>query len=223
MTHRPTRIVILALLLALGAAAIPTSAGAAPSFVDTQVKANILLLRGYIDEYAIKNSFTYPSAAMVKKGGGLVPANGIWPANPWTGRTMVAGKTRGNYTYRTNGTRTSYALVGHLSSSRYQVTGGVPAWLLPERVAASKAGLALIGQYVNTWTSTHGLPTPQEVTSAGPMAVGIPIWPVKVDNVLSPMMAQGTGPGQFSYVKGTSSGYTLRVQLASGSWSIVVP
>jgi hypothetical protein len=221
MIHRPIRIIILALLIALGAAAIPTSAGAAPSFVDTQVKANILLLRGYIDEYAIKNSFTYPSAAMVKKGGGLVPANGIWPANPWTGRTMVPGKTRGNYTYTTNAARTRYALVGHLSSGKYPVTGGVPSWLLPERVAASKAGLALIGQYVNSWTSTHGLPTPQEVTSAGPVAVGIPIWPINPWTGLA--MTQGTGPGQFSYVKGTSSGYTLRVQLANGSWSIVVP
>ena len=41
MTHRPTRIVLFVLLSALGLAALPCAAGAAPSFVDTQVKANI--------------------------------------------------------------------------------------------------------------------------------------------------------------------------------------
>jgi hypothetical protein len=222
MTHRPTRIIILALLIALGAAAIPTSAGAAPSFVDTQVKANILLLRGYIDEYAIKNSFTYPSAAMVKKGGGLVPANGIWPANPWTGRTMVPSKTRGNYTYTTNAARTNYALVGHLSSGAYKLTGSAPAWMKVNPNTEAKVGGALLSEYVDQFASANGgtYPIPSQVTASGQVGLqhGMLIWPV--DPWSGKAMIQGASPGQFEYVVNVTS-YTLSVHLAGGTtWSV---
>ena len=170
MTHRPIRIIFLALLIALGAAAIPTAAGAAPSFVDTQVKANILLLRGYIDEYAIKNSFTYPPAAIVKKGGGLVPPRGIWPANPWTGRTMVPGKARGTYTYKV--TPTSYALIGHLSKGAYKLTGTVPAWMKVNPNTEAKVGVELLSKYIDQFASGNGGQPP---FSAGQVStVGMP-------------------------------------------------
>ncbi len=142
MTHRPIRIVLLVLLSALGLIALPAAAGAAPSFVDTQVKANILLLQGYINAAGLKNEFVYPAVATVKQGGGL--AAPIWPANPWTGKTMVPAGSRGNFTYAL--TATGYRLVGHLSKGTYVVTGGVPDWL---RDDSAKTGASLLAQYVD--------------------------------------------------------------------------
>jgi hypothetical protein len=216
MTHRPTRIIILALLIALGAAAIPTSAGAAPSFVDTQVKANILLLRGYIDEYAIKNSFTYPSAAMVKKGGGLVAP--IWPANPWTGRTMVPGTARGTYTYKV--TSTSYSLIGHLSKGNYTLKASVPAWMTVSPNTEAKVGAELLGMCIDQYAAGNGgtLPASGQVTAAGMPGFAPIIWPV--DPWTGKAMTQGPAQGQFSYVVSGAT-YTLSVHLAGGSsWAV---
>ena len=36
---------------------------------------------------------------MVKKGGGLPNSTVIWPSNPWTGKIMAPGTSRGTYTY----------------------------------------------------------------------------------------------------------------------------
>jgi hypothetical protein len=216
MTLRPTRIIFLGLLLALALAALPGTAGAAPSFVDKQVQADILLLRGYIDSYAIKNAFAYPPATMVRKGGGLVAP--IWPANPWSGRTMVPGKARGTYTYSL--TSTGYRLVGHLSRGAYVVSGGLPAWLRDERNAASRSGLALIGQYADAYALADAgvCPAADQVASSG--AVGlqpwIALWPQ--DPWLHADMIAGGGAGQYSYVLGAGgTGYTLRVHLAGAA------
>ena len=216
MTHLSTRTIILALLIVLGIAALPSTAGAAPSFVDKQVQANILLLQGYIDSYAITNRFAYPPVAMVRKGGGLTAP--IWPANPWSGKTMVPGKARGTYTYRL--TATGYALIGHLSKGSYKVTGGLPAWLSDERDMDSKMALALIEQYVDAWASTNGgLPPAEQVTQTGAVGAqpGVPIWPV--DPWTGGPMSPGPAPGQFTYATANGT-YTLSVHLSGGgSWS----
>lgn len=219
MIRRPTRIVLFASLLVLGLAAPAGAAGAAPSFVDTQVKANVLLLRGYIDEYAIENAFTYPPAAIVKKGGGLVAP--IWPANPWTGRTMVPGRSRGSYTYSL--TATGYRLVGHLSRGTYKVTGGLPSWLRDERDTASKIGVELLGKYIDQFVSGNGNrpPAASQVSAGDAVGIqggGVPIWPISPWTGTA--MTLGTAPGQFSYtVNGTS--YSLSVRLAGGtSWTV---
>jgi len=214
MTHRPTRIVLLVLLSALGLAALPAGAGAAPSFVDTQVKANILLLQGYINAAAIKSEFVYPAVATVKQGGGL--AAPIWPANPWTGKTMVPATSRGNFTYTL--TAAGYRLVGHLSKGTYVVTGGVPGWL---RDDSARTGVSLIAQYVDAWARANGGASPAagQVTHAGAVGTqpGMYLWPQ--DPWRHADMTQGTGAGQFTYVShGTS--YALSVHLAGGgSWS----
>jgi hypothetical protein len=216
MTRRPTRIVLFAALFVLVLAAPAGAAGAAPSFVDAQVKANVLLLRGYIDEYAIKNAFAYPPAAVVKKGGGLVAP--IWPANPWTGRTMVPGRSRGSYTYSL--TATGYRLVGHLSRGTYKVTGGLPSWLQDERDTASKIGVTLIAEYVRSYAGDHAdaLPTAGQVAADGDVGKQIGVfWPV--DPWTTAPMTQGTARGQYTYAAGSAGAFTLRVHLAGGtSW-----
>ena len=214
MTQRPTRFVLLVLLSALGLVALPAAAGAAPSFVDMQVKANILLLQGYINAAGIKNEFAYPAVVTVKQGGGL--AAPIWPANPWTGKTMVPATSRGNFTYTL--TATGYRLVGHLSKGTYVVTGGVPDWL---RDDSARTGGSLIAQYIDMWARANGGTSPAagQVAHAGAVGTqpGMYLWPQ--DPWRHADMTQGTGAGQFTYVShGTS--YTLNVHLAGGgSWS----
>ncbi len=214
MTHRPARIVLIVLLLALGLAALPGAAGAAPSFVDTQVKANILLLQGYINAAAIRNEFVYPPVATVKQGGGL--AAPIWPANPWTGKTMVPGKSRGTYTYTL--TATGYRLVGHLSRGAYVVTGAAPGWL---RDGSARTGVSLIAQYIDMWERANGGAAPPlgAVAHAGAVGLqtGMYLWPQ--DPWRHTDMTQGAAAGQYTYAPHGSS-YTLSVRLADGSsWS----
>jgi hypothetical protein len=214
MTHRPTRIILVLLLSALGLAALPGGAGAAPSFVDSQVKANILLLQGYINAAGIKSEFVYPAAATVKQGGGLVAP--IWPANPWTGKSMVPARSRGNYTY--SPTATGYRLVGHLSKGTYVVTGGVPDWL---RDDSAKTGVSLIAQYIDMWARANGGASPAAAEVAGGGAVGTQpgmfLWPQ--DPWRHADMTQGTGAGQYTYAP-RGAGYTLNVHLADGTtWS----
>ena len=214
MTHRPARIVLLLLLSALSLAALPAAAGAAPSFVDSQVKANILLLQGYINAAAIKSEFVYPAVATVKQGGGLVAP--IWPANPWTGKSMVPARSRGNYRYSL--TATGYRLVGHLSKGAYVVTGAVPPWL---RDDSARTGVSLIAQYVDLWARANGGAYPAAGQVAAGQAVGVQpgmyLWPQ--DPWRHTDMTPGAGAGQYTYVPHAGS-YSLSVRLADGTtWS----
>ena len=97
MTTRRIAVVLTALVLALAVAGITSRPAAATSFVDTQVQAGSLLIQKYVDAYGLEHHFSYPTRAMVKKGGGLTAP--IWPANPWTGKIMGPGSARGTYTY----------------------------------------------------------------------------------------------------------------------------
>ena len=201
---------------ALCGAALPRQAAAAPSFVDKQVQMNVLLLQGYINTQAQQDGFVYPEVADVKKSGGLEAP--VWPGNPWTGGTMAPGTGRGTYTYKVNASRTAYTLVGHLSQGSYKLTGGVPAWFKTERHEASKAGLALLKSYVDTWTAAHGGTPPAEadVSASGAVGLqpGVPIWPQ--DPWTHAPMAQGSADGRFAYaLTDGGTGYSLRVHLAT--------
>ncbi len=121
----------VACLLAIGATA-PVTAGMSR---DARTKQNVRLLKTYIDAYAAAHGFVFPSAAFVRKGGGL-PAP-LWPANPWSGRPMAPGKKRGGFTYAPASGRASYTLVGRLSTGVFTVSGGAPPWLADERRAAA--------------------------------------------------------------------------------------
>lgn len=199
---------------ALCGAALPQQAAAAPSFVDKQVQMNVLLLQGYINTQAQKDGFTYPAVADVKKGGALEAP--VWPGNPWTGKTMAPGASRGTYTYKLKADGTGYTLTGHMSTGDYKLTGGVPAWLKTERDDAGKAGLALLQGYVEAWRTGHGGTPPAEADLAASGAVGlqpgVPIWPQ--NPWTKAPMAQGTGNGDFAYSV-SGAGYTLTVHLAA--------
>ena len=216
MSRRVLTPILLVALAALTLAALPRVAGAAENFVDKQVQMNILLLQGYINTQAEKDMFVYPAVADVKKGGALEAP--VWPGNPWTGGTMAPGTSKGTYTYRVRADLSGYTLVGHLSKGSYKVAGGVPDWLKSERDEASKAGLALIGQYVEMWAAAHGGTPPAEADVAAGGAVGlqpgVPVWPQ--NQWTHTAMAPGTADGDFAYaVSDGGAKYTLRVHLAA--------
>ena len=223
MHSRITRLLLAGALGALLlAAALPAVAGAAPSFVDQQVQMNILLLQGYINTQAEQNGFVYPAKADVKKGGALVAP--VWPGNPWTGGTMAPGTSKGTYTYTVKADLGSYALVGHLSKGSYKVTGGAPKWLKDERDASSKAGLALLQQYVEMWARERAgaYPAPADVAGGAPVGLqpGVPIWPQSPWTHAA--MTQGQATGDFEYsLSGGGGGYALRAHLATGKdWAL---
>jgi len=191
--------------------------GRALSFVDKQVQMNILLLQGYLNTQAEKKGFVYPARSAVKKGGALVAP--VWPVNPWTGGTMAPGASKGTYTYTVAADLSGYTLVGHLSKGSYKVAGGVPRWLKNERDASTKAGLALVQQYVEMWARAHAgaYPAVAGVASGGPVGLqpGVPISPQSPWTHAA--MAQGQAKGDFAYsLTGAGSSYTLHAHLATG-------
>jgi hypothetical protein len=214
-TRRFSTVLLTLAAALLLTATLPAVASAEVSFVDKQVQMSILLLQGYINTQAEKNGFVYPARADVKKGGALVAP--IWPGNPWTGKDMAPGTSRGTYTYTVKPDLRSYTLVGHLSQGSYKLAGSVPKWLKDERDASSKAGLALLQQYVELWAASHQGVVPQvaDVASGAPVGLqpGVPIWPQSPWTHAA--MTQGEAIGDFVYAL-TAGGYTLRVHLATG-------
>ena len=132
---------------------------------------------------------------------------------------MAPGTSKGTYTYTVKADLSGYTLVGHLSKGSYKVTGGVPRWLKDERDVSTKAGLALLQQYVEMWAGAHAgaFPAAADVVSGGPVGLqpGVPIWPQNPWTRAA--MTQGHAKGDFAYsLSGGGSGYTLRAHLAAG-------
>ena len=217
MRTRRFSILLVVLVAVLAATAtLPAAASAAVSFVDKQVQMNILLLQGYINTQAQSNGFVFPARSDVVKGGALVAP--VWPGNPWTGGPMAPGTSRGTYTYKVKADLSGYTLVGHLSKGSYKVSGGVPGWLRDERDASTKAGLALLQQYVEMWARTHAgvAPAAADVASGGPVGVqpGVPVWPQNPWTHAAVTQSEATG--DFGYSVTASGGYALRTHLATG-------
>jgi hypothetical protein len=219
MRHRTTTRLLLLTLGVLLLAAWLAAAASASGFVDTQVQAGALLLQDYINTYGQKRQFTYPTQAMVKKGGGLVAP--VWPANPWTGKIMAPGTARGTYTYKPSADRTRYTFTAHLSRGSYKLTGGIPLWFKSERDVAATQGVLLLQRYIEEYASLHGdvFPAAADVT---PATVGAGYtWPQ--NPWTGAAMVADTALGDFSYTQLTGgTSYTLKVKLTTG-WSTFGP
>jgi len=202
-----------AALVLLYAVAAPRAE--AISFVDKQVQAGGLLIQNYVNKYGAAHEFVFPPKTMVKKGGGLPDSKLMWPANPWTGRTMASGASRGSYTYTLGAGGTSYKLTMHFSKGSYVFRGSMPAWLKDERNTAAKQNLLLLQRYLADYHLAHSdYPAALDAT-AFPPGEGY-VWPL--DPWTGAAMTAGDGLGEFSYVRGGTSTYTLKVKLTSG-WS----
>jgi hypothetical protein len=215
MIRRRIIVVLATAALALTLAAAAPRQARAVSFVDKQVEAGGLLIQNYINKYGAAHQFVYPSKSMVKKGGGLPDSTVIWPANPWTGKIMGGGTSRGTYTYTLGAGGTSYRLTMHLSSGSYKLTASLPAWLKTERNTASRQNLLLLQRYVETYAAAHAgtYPAPADVTAAA-FGDGY-VWP-RNPWTGSDMVA-GNTLGDFSYTGGGAT-YSLKVMLTNG-WS----
>jgi len=215
MTRRLILIALTAAALALVFAAAAPRADAGISFVDKQVQAGGLLIQNYIDKYGVAHQFVYPDKSMVKKGGGLPDATLMWPANPWTGKTMGQGTARGTYTYALGAGGTSYKLTMHFSSGSYVFKGSLPSWLKGERDTASLQNVLLLQRYLDVYKATNNnFPATGSLT---PATLSGYSWP-KSPWTGTEMVA-GDALGDFSYTRLSSTGFTLKVKLSNGKWS----
>jgi hypothetical protein len=214
MTRRLIAIALAAAVLALMLAAAAPRAEAI-SFVDKQVQAGGLLIQNYIDKYGMAHQFVFPDKSMVKKGGGLPDATLMWPANPWTGKTMGPGTARGTYTYVLGAGGTSYKLTMHFSSGSYVFRGSLPSWLKGQRDTASQQNVLLLQRYLDAFKAANNdFPATGSLT---PATFAGYTWP-KSPWTGSDMVA-GDAPGDFSYTRLSSTDFTLKVKLSTGKWS----
>jgi hypothetical protein len=211
-------VVAAAALVLLPAVAAPRAE--AISFVDKQVQAGGLLIQNYVNKYGAGHRFVFPPKTMVKKGGGLPDSTLMWPANPWTGKIMASGSSRGTYTYTLGAGGTSYKLTMHFSKGNYIFRGSMPTWLKSERDTAAKQNLLLLQRYLGNYhLARSDYPATLDATSFPPG--GGYVWPL--DPWTGAAMAAGDGLGQFSYVRGGTSNYTLKVKVTSGWWTAPAP
>jgi hypothetical protein len=213
MTRRTlAALVAAAALVLLPAAAAPRAE--AISFVDKQVQAGGLLIQNYVNKYGAANKFVFPPRTMVKKGGGLPDSTLMWPANPWTGRTMASGTSRGTYTYTHGAGGISYKLTMHFSRGSYVFRGSMPTWLKNERDTGAKQNLLLLQRYVESYASSHGgYPVAADVDPAT-FSVSY-AWPKNPWTEAA--MTQSADLGDFAYAqKNAGAGYQLSVHVARG-------
>jgi type II secretory pathway pseudopilin PulG len=215
VTRRVIAVVLATALTALllGAAAPHAEA---VSFVDKQVQAGALLIQNYINTYGQAHQFTYPPKSMVKKGGGLPNATVIWPSNPWTGKVMGPGTSRGTYTYTPAADGRSYRLTVHLSSGNYLLRSGMPAWLKTERNTASKQNLLLLQRYLDAYRVANADYPATGSLTAETFPSPTYVWPK--NPWTGAAMAAGDALGDFSYTRVSATDFTLKVKLTTG-WS----
>ncbi len=181
---------------------------------DRQMRQAILVLRGYVDRAAGASWCEYPAASAVRRGGGLEAP--VWPADPWTGAPLTPGTARGHYVYRVSSDRRSYRLTGYLSSGTYVTSGAMSHTMKLAYDHRSREGMQLILQYVELWAEMHGGVYPPASEVARHAAVGeqpmMLFWPS--DPWTHGPMAQGSGPGTFTYARLPGGGYTVHLGLA---------
>jgi hypothetical protein len=160
--------------------------------------------------------WVYPHPRSVSPAGGLPAA--YWPRDPWTGRRLTPGTTRGHYVYARAGDYRSYTLTGYLSGGRtFVLRGGMPHTPKLAYDHRGKEGLGLLFQYVKTWSRSHRgrLPAPAQVAREG--SVGRQrtafTWPSNPWDHAA--MQQRGDRGSFSYERSPDGkAFTLRLHRA---------
>ena len=160
---RPASILGATVLAATCLAAV--AAGAASP--NAQMRQAMLTLRGLIDRRGAERYFTYPKVRTVYPR--RLVGSGAWPDDPWTGRDMLPGRTRGHYRYTVSPDRRRYRLVGYTDGGVVVLSGGMPTSIMRAYDHRGEEGLNLIRQYVEDHAARHdGLyPSPTEVSADG--------------------------------------------------------
>jgi hypothetical protein len=216
MPSRRALAVLVALLAALvaGAAVDPPSACATTR--DELMKTSLLALQGAIEKNGAARMFVYPRRDSVSPAGGL--AIPFWPRDPWTGRRLTPGTTRGHYTYVRSQEGRSYVLTAYLSGGRTFVVKGrmahTPMLAYDHR---GKEGLSLIFLYVRLWSLSHdgALPTAPQVSRDGAVGQrrGSLFWPSNPWD--HGPMEQRADRGSFAYARAADgASFTLTLHTA---------
>ena len=213
MTRRMIAVVLATAVLALLLAAAAPRAEAV-SFVDKQVQAGALLIQNYVNAYGQTHRFVYPPKSMVKKGGGLPGATLIWPSNPWTGKVMGPGTSRGTYTYTLGASGPRYRLTVHLSSGNYAAHGRRCRVAQDRAQHGRQAEPAPAAAVPRRLQAAHARLPGDRLAHAGDLPSPTYVWPK--NPWTGAAMAAGDGLGDFSYTRISSSDFTLKVKLTSG-------
>jgi hypothetical protein len=216
----PSRRVLATLLIvfvALAAvAALRPPAARATTRRDQLMKTSLVALQGAIEKNGAARMYVYPHPKSVSPTGGLAIA--FWPREPWGGRRLTPGTTRGHYTYTRAADYRSYRLTGYLSGGRtFVVRGGMahtPKLAYDHR---GKEGLNLLFQYVTMWSRAHAgrLPTAAMVSREGPVGQQRRnlLWPSNPWDHRA--MEQRADRGSFGYVRSADgTRFTLRLHQA---------
>jgi hypothetical protein len=179
---------------------------------DSEMREAIMALRGLIDREGAADFFTYPTTSNVRPGH---LDSTWWPSDPWTGRLLQPGTSRGHYEYRITTDRRRYRLIGHLArGASIILSGGMPRSIMLAYDHRSEEGINLIRQYIEDYAALHdGLyPLPSQVAADG--AVGSEpqhrYWPSNPWDHAD--MKQRGDHGSFSYaVAADRRSYTLRL------------
>jgi hypothetical protein len=204
-------LLILLVALVAGAAVRPPTARAATR--DELMKTSLLALQCAIEKSGSARMYVYPRPISVSPTGGLV--SDFWPRDPWTGKRLTPGATRGHYSYVRAQDYRSYRLTGFLSGGRtFVVRGGMAHTPMLAYDHRGKEGLNLLFQYVKMWSRAHDgrLPTATMVSREGTVGQqrrGL-LWPSNPWD--HGPMEQRADRGSFGYVR-SADGTTFTLNL----------
>jgi hypothetical protein len=216
--HASTLALVLLAALGLVAGAAIMSPRALALSRDDLMKTSLIALQAGVEKSGAARVFAYPSSTAVRPGRDFPIA--FWPRDPWTGRRITPGTTRGHYTYvRADDTR-SYVLTAYLSGGRTFIVRGsmahTPRLAFDHR---GEEGLNLIFQYVLMWSRAHDgrLPVAEEVARNGGVGrqAGMLLWPSNPwDHRL---MEQRPDHGSFAYARSAGGdAFTLTLHSSLG-------
>ena len=211
--HAPALALLLALALVTAAALLPPDARA--TLRDDLMKTGLVALQAGVEKSGSAHVFAYPAAVSVQPGRTLPIA--FWPRDPWTGRRITPGDTRGHYTYERAADKRSYVLTAYLSGGRTFVVRGrmahTPMLAYDHR---GEEGLNLIFQYVLMWSRAHDgrLPVADQVSRDGAVGEqkGMHLWPSNPWD--HRRMEQRPDRGSFAYAR-SADGETFTLTLHS--------
>jgi len=168
MPSRRASAALLILFVSIAAGAALRAPAARATTRDELMKTSLLALQCAVEKDGAAHMYVYPPPGVVAPTGGL--DSDFWPRDPWTGKLLTPGATRGRYVYARAEDCRSYHLTGYLSGGRtFTVKGRMSHTPMLAYDHRGKEGLNLLFQYVKMWSRAHDgrLPTAKMVTREG--------------------------------------------------------
>ncbi len=222
---------LIALVVGVFCLLVPLAACGGPD-KNAAVRSGMAIVQKAIEGWSLDHDTSYPGAKLVRNGkttfgyshqavSGYVnfPTYG-WPTNPFTGHPVTQGTAPGDFTYTELGafepgfTCAGYRLVAYGAGGKPLLILGQETW--NDALGAEEDSLQSL---VEAWAKGHRgvLPSTRLVTEnglgriyAGRQSVFWPgVWPV--NPFTGEPLHPGTGPGDYRYVRVSSSRFRLIV------------